>query len=114
MSEKKKPIKNKVYDKIILTSHKYDEATAKSLNPMLDTNYLSFAFIDRKHRPNDDLKTVETSHDINCIDVNGKLGIHFIFRHRNSSVRFNNQLIIDKVNEQLGAPAKKEKKEERK
>jgi hypothetical protein len=102
--EKKKSAKIKIYDKVIETNHAYDDNTNAQVLAALESQWQQLAYVDTKHRPNDKLTEVHTSHEFHTLDIAGKLGIQFIFRNRNSSIRFHKDKIIDAVNAVLGQP----------
>ena len=101
---KKKSVKIKIYDKVIETNHTYDDAIINQVLAALESQWQTLVFVDTKYRPNDQLTEVHTSHEFHALDVGGKLGIQFIFRNRNSSIRFHNDKIIECVNGVLGQP----------
>ncbi len=116
---KKKSVKIKIYDKVIETEHPYDPNSIQAVTAALESNWKTLAYVDTKFRPNDKLEEVHTSHEFHALDVGGKLNIQFIFRNRNSSIRFHSDKIVETVNAVLGTvkpkaeKAKSEKKSSR-
>lgn len=99
---KKKYPKNKVYDKFIVLDHNYGEHKAQTLKNALEAEWQKYVYIDKKYRPNDKLEEVTTSHEINVVNVNGKINVNFITRTRDSCPRYNNKLIKAKAIELFG------------
>lgn len=106
--EEKKPrktyLKYKVYQKWIELDHAYDEEKANILKNALESEWMTYVFIDPKFRPNDKLEEVTTSHEINVANVSGKMNVDFTVRTRNSCPRYNKDLIKQKAVELFGAP----------
>ena len=112
---------NRKYEKKFITDIDYPEENALSeLKQELEGKIFSIAEVNKKLRPNDDINGVHTSHEVKLSDQGGKLCISLVFRHRGSSIRFNEDL-LDKVVRQsldidennrtgLGLPKKPTKK----
>lgn len=108
--------KHKKSDKLIKLDLDYNDTDAKSIKDALIEHYFECAEINRKFRPNDDLKSVYVSQVVEVRDVLGKMEIFFVFRHNGSSVKILPEQINRVAYQALGKevppiPTKKTKKQ---
>ncbi len=103
--ETKTKINHRKYEKSIGLDIPYSESSATQIKNIIESGFLDkYAFVDREKKPNDDIKQVHTSHEIDVQNKNGKIEIKLVFRHRGSSIRYNNESIISDCYNALGLP----------